>query len=449
MLALGPILPLLHILLKMQRVWSTYLGERGGWNKMGNATVSNSLQRQSLEASAELMFDESTDNEQLSPPRPERFQASTASSQSSIRSRRDTASISLSVNYLPSKFSDALLAPNSRRRRGKVAEPKRGGGTEAFRSGEARMPEEGDEDYDGVSSGWFGGSTAKARSGKPMKWNKFKWILFLMNTLLTIYSLTTFIFCLLTWFNVWEWADIIRVGNRPELVVSTIAASVGMLTSLVGHAGILLNNRSFLAVYTFLTWITFVFLVVPGYITYRRRSFNLEGKLNLQWSRQLGSDGRLRIQSHLGCCGYFSPFVEATVSQTCYARSVLPGCKLKYMNFERTALKRWYIVAFGLVPAQLGVMIAGLLCSNHVTYRFGKGMMPKAYRLSLSSMAVIMDNYANELAEQYGADAVARSRSAPNQQLSGQEQMEPMSYASNDTSGAAGGSHQKHDSTGQ
>jgi hypothetical protein len=34
------------------------------------------------------------------------------------------------------------------------------------------------------------------------------------------------------------------------------------------------------------------------------------------------------------------------------------------------------------------------LCSNHVTYRFGKGMMPKAYRLSMNSMAVIMDNYA-------------------------------------------------------
>jgi len=41
--------------------------------------------------------------------------------------------------------------------------------------------------------------------------------------------------------------------------------------------------------------------------------------------------------------------------------------------------------------------------------------MPKAYRLSMNSMAVIMDNYASQLAEQYGADvateALARSRS--------------------------------------
>jgi hypothetical protein len=54
----------------------------------------------------------------------------------------------------------------------------------------------------------------------------------------------------------------------------------------------------------------------------------------------------------------------------------------------------WYTIAFSLVPLQLVIMLAGLLCSNHVTYRFGKGMMPKAYRLSMASMGIIMDNYA-------------------------------------------------------
>ena len=141
-------------------------------------------------------------------------------------------------------------------------------------------------------------------------------------------------------------------------------------------------------------WICFAFLVIPGYITFKRRTFNLEGKINAEWSRQLGTDGRLRIQNQLGCCGYFSPFVEATVSQTCYARSVLPGCKLEYLTFERLVLRRWYTIAFTLVPLHIAIMMAGLLCSNHVTYRFGKGMMPKAYRLSMNSMAVIMDNYA-------------------------------------------------------
>ena len=64
------------------------------------------------------------------------------------------------------------------------------------------------------------------------------------------------------------------------------------------------------------------------------------------------------------------------------------------LTFEQTVLTRWYTVAFALVPLQLGMIFTGLLCSNHGTYRFGKGMMPKAYRLDLNSMAVIMDNYA-------------------------------------------------------
>ena len=208
------------------------------------------------------------------------------------------------------------------------------------------------------------------------------------------YCLAGLIACLLIWFDVWTHADIIRVGNRGELIISTTAASIGVFTSLIGWSGILLNNRAFLAWYSFLLWITFALLVTPGYITYKKRTFNLEGKINSAWSRTLGIDGRLRIQNQLNCCGYFNPFVEATVTQTCYARSVLPGCKGPYLKFERTVLERWYTVVFSVVPAQILIMLAGLLCSNHVTYRFGKGMMPKAYRLNMNSMAVIMDNYA-------------------------------------------------------
>lgn len=169
---------------------------------------------------------------------------------------------------------------------------------------------------------------------------------------------------------------------------------MGLITSLIGWSGLLLNNRAFLAIYNLLLWISFIFLLVPGYLTYKRRTFNLEGKLNSQWSRDLGLFGRERIQNALDCCGYFSPFTEATISQSCYSRSMLPGCKGPFLDFQRFILEKWYIIVFGIVPAQIGVMVTALLCSNHVTYRFGKGMMPKAYRLSLNSMAVIMDNYA-------------------------------------------------------
>lgn len=62
--------------------------------------------------------------------------------------------------------------------------------------------------------------------------------------------------------------------------------------------------------------------------------------------------------------------------------------------FQRKLLGLWFKVVFSLVPVQLLIMVAALLCSNHITYRFGKGMMPEAYRLDMNTMAVIMDNYA-------------------------------------------------------
>jgi hypothetical protein len=215
-----------------------------------------------------------------------------------------------------------------------------------------------------------------------------------LHTQLSVYALVALIFCLLTWFNVWNHADIVRVGNRSELILSTIASCLGVFASLIGWAGILLNNRGFLAWYTLLLWVCLAFISAPGYITYKKRAFNLEGKVNAQWSRALGSQGRLRIQDELQCCGYFSPFIEATVTATCFARSVLPGCKLPYINFQRYILSRWYTVIFSILALHIFIIISALLCSNHVTYRFGKGMMPKAYRLNMGSMAVVMDNYA-------------------------------------------------------
>jgi Tetraspanin family len=303
----------------------------------------------------------------------------------------NTSNLSLSVNYIPSKFSKFR-----NRKGGKYNSvynlPKEGAGLQAFKSNEARMPQ------------------GKGR----LKWNKFKWVLFVTNSLVCfpppcpihffyifsqiiqhmIYSLVALVVCLLTWFDVWEHADVIRVANNPELILSTVAACVGILTSVIGWAGILLNNRGFLAWYTFLTWMTFAFLLIPGYLTYKHRTFNLEGKINAQWSRGFDAENRLRVQNQLNCCGYFSPYIEATVSQTCYSRTVLPGCKGPFLAFQKRVLLLWYTVVFLLVPPQLFVMVAGLLCSNHITYRFGKGMMPEAYRLNMSTMAIIMDNYA-------------------------------------------------------
>jgi hypothetical protein len=88
----------------------------------------------------------------------------------------ETSSVSLSVNYLPKKFSNTLLTAGPKRRKagkgGEHAIPKMGGGVEAFRSGESRMPGKNDEDYDSVSLN---------TTPRKLRWNKFKWILFTAN----------------------------------------------------------------------------------------------------------------------------------------------------------------------------------------------------------------------------------------------------------------------------
>ena len=59
------------------------------------------------------------------------------------------------------------------------------------------------------------------------------------------------------------------------------------------------------------------------------------------------------MQNQLHSCGYFNPFVEATASHACYARSLLPGCKAPYIQFERLILERWYTAVFGDLQCRL------------------------------------------------------------------------------------------------
>lgn len=195
-----------------------------------------------------------------------------------------TSNSSLAANYLPTKFTGprkrVKAEKEKARERERVEMRKEGGGREAFGRDEARMPGVSDEDYDGVEDVNIN-LFKHGRRTRTLRWNKFKWTLLLANVVLSTYSFLTLIFCILTWLNVFAHADVVRVGNRPELVVSTVAAVVGVLTSLVGWAGILLNNRGFLAVYTFLLWVVFALSVAPGYMTYKKHTFNLEGKVCL------------------------------------------------------------------------------------------------------------------------------------------------------------------------
>ncbi|KAJ7323931.1 hypothetical protein DFH08DRAFT_817410 [Mycena albidolilacea] len=143
-------------------------------------------------------------------------------------------------------------------------------------------------------------------------------------------------------------------------------------------------------------------------------------------------------------CGDVAVFWSASrddVSTTCYARSTLSGCKEALLHFEKKAFTRWYTVSFGLVPVHisttricvspllsfsypcplspaqhltiqryscrdmlvlvglsflrdalgLAIIFAALLCSDHVAYRFGKGMTPKLWTI----FSTVKHPYAN------------------------------------------------------
>lgn len=87
------------------------------------------------------------------------------------------------------------------------------------------------------------------------------------------------------------------------------------------------------------------------------------------------------IQSSLRCCGYYSPLHEATISNKCYPRTPLPGCKGKLYRFERDNLSLIWSTTFSIVPLHLINIFVALLCANHVTGVFGKGITPRQYRL--------------------------------------------------------------------
>lgn len=106
-------------------------------------------------------------------------------------------------------------------------------------------------------------------------------------------------------------------------------------TSLLGFAGIFLNNRTFLAIFTLLLWVDFGLLVAPGYITYKQKTFNLEGKINSQWSRYLGTEGRLRIQDAVCDFPSFPKIIRLTqILSSCDAVvTILPLSRLPSLLF--------------------------------------------------------------------------------------------------------------------
>lgn len=177
-------------------------------------------------------------------------------------------------------------------------------------------------------------------------------------------------------------------ADADILVFITVAGSIQMFTSLVGLCGVVLNSRPILAVYCLLLWPSLISLAVVGYSGYKRSEFALNKKLNLAWSQWYGPDDRLAIQTSLGCCGYYNALHQSVPSKRCFPRTGVPGCKGKLYAFEKENLRMIWRTAFWVVPVHVLVICLSLLCSNHVTERFGKGMTPDKYRLGLDDLRV-------------------------------------------------------------
>lgn len=108
------------------------------------------------------------------------------------------------------------------------------------------------------------------------------------------------------------------------------------------------------------------------------------------------------------CCGFNTPTHDFALTNSCYPRSPLPPCRARLAPWDSAFLQQVYTVVFATVPLHIANLVASLLCSNHVNrfgswidvgfflqtdvifFRknrtFGKGLTPKAYRLSLADV---------------------------------------------------------------
>jgi len=197
------------------------------------------------------------------------------------------------------------------------------------------------------------------------------------------------------------------VADNDILVLITLAACIVIFTALVGLSGVFLNSRPILATYALLLWPALMSLVAVGYISYKRATFSLDHKLNFSWSQYYTPLGRLLIQDSLRCCGFYSPLHEGTPSKRCYSRTSLPGCKGKLYRFERENLRLIWSTAFTLSSLHLFNIVIALLCANHTTRTFGKGITPKQYRLRSKDVRADADEILRGISRS-GVRAVAR-----------------------------------------
>ncbi|KAG0210429.1 hypothetical protein BGX28_009338 [Mortierella sp. GBA30] len=209
---------------------------------------------------------------------------------------------------------------------------------------------------------------AKQYKEKPFYklWTNSKWILLLSALLLLAYSGAAFAVSLGYILGHFEYSVVV-VEFHGNLIYITLAGSiVGIISALVGLIGIFRENRIWLSWYSLMLWPVFALYLSVGYIAFRRAKNHLRAHLKDEWMHSYSREQRLLVQRNLKCCGYQDPTYYGEYDLRCFPMINLPGCMHKYNLYEDKLLTTCWTASFTLVPFQLFVMIAALLCSNHV-----------------------------------------------------------------------------------
>ncbi|KAK9760357.1 hypothetical protein K7432_015703 [Basidiobolus ranarum] len=206
-------------------------------------------------------------------------------------------------------------------------------------------------------------------------WSKAKWALLGGYTMLFVIAICALVGSLLTWFKAYLRAEVIVIGSKNILVITTVTSLLTICNCLVAYYGILANNRKILTICALLLWPLFAMTASIGYLAYRRTLWNLRAKLGSQW-RSFGYNEKLAIQNNLHCCGFQGPLDRPAVSNKCYIRSLLPGCLGKSYRFNHLALKITYIVSFAILVPHLCLIFISVLFSNHVNNKWNRDPPP-------------------------------------------------------------------------
>ncbi|TFY80700.1 hypothetical protein EWM64_g3310 [Hericium alpestre] len=121
-------------------------------------------------------------------------------------------------------------------------------------------------------------------------------------------------------------APVLLISDSSVPILLTIYACLLLLSSITGIAGTLLHSRSILAVYALFLFPCLIAMASIGYVSYRKKHFSLDRKLNEDWNVWYVPGARTVIQNGLQCCGWTSAAHVSVFSRTCYARKLLPGC---------------------------------------------------------------------------------------------------------------------------